>query len=143
MLSFQLPVSSGCSGQKDTLPRTRTGKRGPGRAHPPIQGRRPLPQVISPRSFSASSAQLSLDNLLEALACRVPSLYGFCNKVLIHVNLCGDYCVQQYFLVYLFFLCDVSLFFFFIYKCLLFLKDKPVCRRLLCNLFLSLIIGIL
>lgn len=61
-----------------------------------------------------SSAQLSLDNLLEALACRVPSLYGFCNKVLIHVNLCGDYCVQQYFLVYLFFLCDVSLLFFYL-----------------------------
>lgn len=103
----------------------------------------PSPQVISPKSFSTRSSQLSLANLSKALACRVPSLYGFCNKVLIHVNLCGDYCVQQYFLVYLFFLCDVSLF-FFIYKCLIsFFKDTPVCHRPLCKLFRSLIIGML
>ena len=44
--------------------------------------------------------------------------------MLIHVNLCENYCVQQYFLVYLFFLCELSLFSFFIYKCLLFLKKK-------------------
>lgn len=119
MLSFRLPVASGCSGQKDTLPKTRTWRRRPGSPHPQGQGMRLLPQAISPRSFSTRSSQLSLDNLWKALACRVPSLCGFCNKVLIHVNLCGDYCVQQYFLVYLFLLCDVSLFFFFIYKCLI------------------------
>lgn len=112
MLSFRLTVTSGCSGQK-----THSPKQDPGEGD--LAG--PTPQASHlTRSFSTRSSQLSLDNLWKALACRGPSLYGFCNKVLIHVNLCGDYCVQQYFLVYLFFLCDVSLFFFLIYKCLIF-----------------------
>lgn len=40
MLTFQLPVGSGCSGQEDTLPGTKTEKRGPVSAHFPVQGRR-------------------------------------------------------------------------------------------------------
>lgn len=40
MLTFQLPVGSGCSGQEDTLPGTKTEKRGPVSAHSPVQGRR-------------------------------------------------------------------------------------------------------
>ena len=136
--------TSGHSGQKDSLPRKRAGKRRPGEARSPVQGPWLLPRAISPRSFSARSSQLSYP--MEALVCCVPSLYGFCNKkrkVLIHVNLCENYCVQQYFLVYLFFLCELSLFSFFIYKCLLFLKkDKPMCCRPICNLFLSLILQV-
>lgn len=62
LLTFQLPVGSGCSGQEDTLPGTQTEKRGPVNAHSPVQGRRLPPQVISPRYFSSRSSQLSLDN---------------------------------------------------------------------------------
>lgn len=45
--------------------------------------------------------------------------------MLIHVNLCENYCVQQYFLVYLFFLCELSLFsFLFINVYFFFLKTN-------------------
>lgn len=51
MLSFRLPVTSGCSGQK-TLPRTRPWRRRPGRAQPPGQSSHSifLYQVISAQS---------------------------------------------------------------------------------------------
>lgn len=84
----------------------------------------PRKEAPSPRSshldISLAGHLSSVLTTLESPGQRVPSLYGLCNKVLIHVNLCGNYCVQQYFLVYLFFLCGVSLFFLFInvYFCL-------------------------
>lgn len=69
-------------------PQNKNMERRPGSTHPPAQEMR-LPPVL----YQVISAQSQ--NLSEALAHRVPSLYGFCNKVLIHVNL-WDYCVQQY-----------------------------------------------
>lgn len=44
MLTFQLPVGSGRSGQEDTLPGTKTEKRGTVNAHSPVQGRRLPPR---------------------------------------------------------------------------------------------------
>lgn len=77
-------------------------------------------------------------------------------RVLIHVNLCENYCVQQYFLVYcflpmwivpfcfLFFLSFLFFFFFLLVICLSSFKrknkNKLMCCRPICNLFLSLIL---
>lgn len=137
--------TSGHSGQKDSLPRKRAGKRRSGEARSPVQGTWLLPRAISPRSSlpgHLSSITLWKPWSVVFLHCTV-SVMKKKKKVLIHVNLCENYCVQQYFLVYLFFLCELSLFSFFIYKCLLFLKkDKPMCCRPICNLFLSLILQV-
>lgn len=142
MFTFQLPT------HQDTLDRkTHSPEREQGRGDPVRLGHRSKESGSSP---GPSRPDLSLPGHLSSITLWKPWSVVFLHcmvsvmkkkKVLIHVNLCENYCVQQYFLVYLFFLCELSLFSFFIYKCLLFLKkDKPMCCRPICNLFLSLIL---
>lgn len=114
---------------------------------------------------SGSLVVLSLQYHLSPVTPRKPWAVVFLHctvsviRVLIHVNLCENYCVQQYFLVYCFFptwivpFCfrfrgffsfPFSFFFFLLVICLSSFKrknkNKLMCCRPICNLFLSLIL---
>lgn len=86
-------------------------KRRPGDTRAPALGTRSLPR--SPRPGLSLPAHLSsISKPHEALVRCVSHCTVSVLKVLIHVNLCENYCVQQYFLVYLFSLCELSHFSF-------------------------------
>lgn len=116
-----------------------------------------------PCPSSGSQVVLSLQYHLSPETPRKPWAVVFLHctvsviRVLIHVNLCENYCVQQYFLVYCFlptwivpfcflFFSFLPLFsfFFLLVICLSSFKrknkNKLMCCRPICNLFLSLIL---
>lgn len=94
--------------------------------------------VTSPRDMApsprSSRLDLSLPGHLSSITLWKPWSVVFLHctvsvikkkKVLIHVNLCENYCVQQYFPVNLFFLCELSRFsFLFINVYFFFLKTN-------------------
>lgn len=106
--AFRLPTSPAYSGWKVEVnlhcTKTTKGKLGEGcEKVPQSQGRR------CPCPSSGPQAVLSLQHHLSPVTPRKPWAVVFLHctvsviRVLIHVNLCGNYCVQQYFLVYGFF----------------------------------------
>lgn len=142
-----------------TAPKLLRGRGGSCETLSQSQGKRcPFPS-------SGSRVVLSLQYHLSPVTPRKPWAVVFLHctvsviRVLIHVNLCENYCVQQYFLVYcffsyvncpflfsfwVFFFPSFFFFFFLLVICLSSFKrknkNKLMCCRPICNLFLSLIL---
>lgn len=97
-------------------PQKETGERRPGDGQAPAGGAWPPAQG---HHLSPISAALWKPWSVVFPHCTISVI-----KVFIHVNLCENYCVQQYSLVYLFFLCELSLFSFLFINVYFFLKTN-------------------
>lgn len=118
--------TSGHSDRKTHSPEREQGRGDPGEARSSKE--HGLPRAISAQIFLCQVISAQLPYGSPGLLCSF-TIFGFCNKkrkVLIHVNLCENYCVNSIFCTS-FFLCELSLFFFFLFINVYFLKKTNQC----------------